>query len=412
MAGAGNAENRVVADDSRRLTRMAELAVGVGANVQPGQVVVVAGLVEHAPLAREIARAAYRAGARIVQARYFDHHFTRALVELGPEESLGVTAPWDLAMIQNLAAEHGAFIQVSGELEPELMADLDGTRVGKARPAELTGELLRVVSNRLISWTIVPLPNAGWAKQVFGTPDLDALWGAVEKAVRLDRADPVTEWRAHVARLEARAAALTERRFDSLRYRGPGTDFTVGLLPSGRWVSAGATTVFGQAHVPNLPTEEVFTSPDRRRAEGGLRSTRPLQVGGTVIRDLEVEFRDSRIVEVRASSGADVVRAELAADENASRLGEVSLVDGTSEVGKLGLTFWNTLFDENATSHVAFGGGFAFCVEDDADRHAGLNLSSAHTDFMVGGPLVEVDARERGGAWVPLLRGDEFQITV
>ncbi len=397
-------------DDSRRLTRMAELAVGVGANVQPGQLVVVVGFVEHAPLAREIARAAYRAGARIVEPRYGDRHFTRALVELGPEASLGASAPWDVSMVQALAAQKGALIQIAGEPDPDLMAGLDGSRVGRSRPQELATELLRVVSNRLISWTIVAVPNPGWAKQVLGTPDVEALWNAVEKAVRLDRADPVAEWRAHVARLEGIASALTERRFDALRYRGPGTDFTVGLLPSGRWVAASAKTVFGQTHVPNLPTEEVFTSPDRRRAQGTLRSTRPLQLAGTVIRDLELEIRDSRIVEVSASSGADVVRADLGADAGASRLGEISLVDGSSEVGKLGLTWWNTLFDENATSHIAYGGGFKFCVDDEADREEGLNLSAAHTDFMVGGPDVEIDAKERGGAWVPVLRDDQFRV--
>ena len=168
--------------------------------------------------------------------------------------------------------------------------------------------------------------------------------------------------------------------------------------------------MFGHKHVPNLPTEEVFTCPDRRRAEGRLRATRPLEVSGTLVRDLEFEFREGRIVEVRALSGADVVRAQLATDADAVRLGEVSLVDGSSEVGKLGLTFYNTLFDENATCHLAYGDGFAFCVDDEADRKAGLNDSSVHTDFMVGGPEVEVDGREPGGAWIPILRQDEFQI--
>jgi len=269
----------------------------------------------------------------------------------------------------------------------------------------------RMVNERLVSWTIVPPPNAGWARQVFGKPDVDALWSAVEKAVRLDRADPIAEWRARLDRLDRIASALTERRFDSLRYRGPGTDLMVGLLPSGRWKSGNFQTVFGHRHVPNLPTEEVFTSPDRRRADGKLRSTRPLQVSGTLVRDLELEFREGRIVEVRASSGADLIRGQVAIDDGAARLGEVSLVDGSSEVGKLGLTFYNTLFDENATCHIAYGDGFAFCVDDETDREAGLNDSSVHTDFIVGGPEVEIDGREPGGAWVPILRQDEFQIS-
>jgi len=399
-----------VIEVANRLRRLAELAVSVGVDVRPGQLVVILAQLDHAPLAREIARAAYRAGASIVEPRYMDRHFTRALIELGPESSLGASVPWDITMLNTLAADRGAFIQVSGDSEPELLADLDGTRVGKARPHDVMVEWGRMVSERLVSWTIVAAPTTGWAQQVFGKPDVDALWSAVERAVRLDRPDPVAEWRAHIARLDRLATALTDRRFDSLRYRGPGTDFTVGLLPSGRWRSGNFETVSGHKHVPNLPTEEVFTCPDRRRAEGKLRSTRPLQVGGTLVRDLEFEFREGRIVEVQARTGADVIRGQLATDANAVRLGEVSLVDGSSEVGKLGLTFYNTLFDENATCHVAFGDGFAFCVDDEADRKAGLNESSVHTDFMVGGPEVEVDGREPGGAWVPILRRDEFQI--
>jgi len=325
--------------EQERLRRLAQFAVSVGGNVQPGQLVVINGLVEFAPLVREVARAAYRAGARTVQPSYSDLHFTRAAVELGPEAALGESMPWDLAMLDTLEREQGCFIKVAGDPEPELLADLPGARVGRSTPREVRARWGRMVGERLVSWAIIAAPNAGWAQQVFGEPDVEALWQAVEKAVRLDRDDPVAAWRDHVARLRRIANALTERRFDSLRYRGPGTDFVVGLLPSSRWTGGDAVTTFGISHVPNLPTEEVFTSPDRRRAEGTLRSTMPLQLAGTVVRDLRFEFRGGQIVRVDASSGADVVRAELATDANAVRLGEVSLVDGSSEVGKLGLIF-------------------------------------------------------------------------
>ena len=393
-----------------RLARLADLAVNVGANVQPGQLVVINAFVQATDAAREVARSAYRAGARFVDVKYVDRHLKRALIELGPDESLSWSTPWDLAMMETLAAERAAYIQISGEFDPNLFVDLDGKRVGRAEPKELLSVWHRLVTAREVAWTIVPAPSTARATEVFGRPDVDALWSAIEKALRLDQADPVAAWRDHLDRLDRIATALTERRFDALRYRGPGTDLTVGLLPSSTWHSGKFATASGQPHVPNLPTEEVFTSPDKRRAEGTIRSTRPLSIAGTIVRDLEFRLQDGRIVDVHAANGADIVRAQLATDSDACRLGEVALVDRSSEVGKLGITFADTLFDENATCHIAYGGGFEFCVDDEADRARGLSDSSEHTDFMVGGPDVVVDGREKNGAWVPIIHDNEFRI--
>jgi len=396
---------------AERVERLAGLAVSVGANVQPGQLVVIGAQPEHAELVRAMARAAYRAGARYVGAVYDDLHLKRALVELGPETSLSYSMPWDLAMLETLVKEKGAYLRISGDPDPELMSGLDAAKVGKAQYRDFRARWSEVVSSRDVSWTIVPLPTAGWAKQVFGRPDVEALWEAVIKSLRLDRPDPAAAWKAHFDRLRKIAAALTERHFDSLHYRGPGTDLTVGLLPSGRWHCADFTTSFGQTHAPNLPTEEVFTSPDRRRANGKIRSTLPLNVPGTMVRDLQFELRDGKIIHVSASSGAEVVRSQLEMDENAVRLGEVALVDGSSEVGKLGLTFCNTLFDENATCHIAYGSGIEFCIQDPADRAEGLNHSAIHTDFMVGGPEVQVDGIDARGSRVTILKDNEFRIS-
>jgi aminopeptidase len=396
--------------DNGRLERYADLTVRFAANVSQGQLVLVQAALEHAPLVRAVARAAYRAGARWVGADYRDEHLRLAMVELAPEETLTWTPPWTLSRVETLAEEGGAVIAIHGDPDPDLFAGVDGARLGRARPLAFAERWRDIATSGRVSWTIVPGPTRNWAAQVFGEPDQERLWSALERAMRLNEPDPEAAWRQRLDKLGAVAAELNARRFDALRYRGPGTDLTVGLLPSSFWQSAEHKTVSGRTNVVNLPTEEVFTSPDRRRADGVIRSTRPLSLGGRTVRDLELTLRDGLVVEVRASSGADVVRGQMESDEGARRLGELALVDGSSGVGKLGLTFFNTLLDENATCHIAYGFGIKTAVTDPRDQEEGLNSAATHVDFMVGGPEVEVDGVERGGGVVPILRGDVFQV--
>src|SRR5918992_113115 len=296
-----------------RIEAYADLAVRVGANVQPGQDVVVSGLVEHTEFMRAVARSAYTAGARHVAIDYSDQHVRRAMLEHAGDDVLTYTPPHLLTLYRHLGDVRGALVHVVGDPEPDLFADLDPERVGKARMLELSELSFTQVNDKSIAWSIVAFPNPGWANTVFGKPDVERLWDAVSQSV---------------------------------------------------WLAAGIETKWGQPHVPNLPTEEVFTTPDFRRADGVVRSTRPLHlpVESVTVRDLELRFEAGRVVDVKASTGADVVRTQMKTDEGAARLGEIALVDKTSAVGKLGLTFSNTLFDENATCHLAWGGGLAMSV--------------------------------------------------
>jgi aminopeptidase len=391
-----------------RLEQYARLTVQVGLNLQPGQTLCVNALIEHAPFARAITRQAYAAGASYVDVLYTDQHVRREHIAQAAEDQLGFSPPWLVQRLTELGETGGALCAITGNPEPELFADLDGSRVGKARMREVA-EASLALSDGLCNWTIVAYPNAGWAETVFGEPDVERLWQAVAQAVRLDEPDPVQAWREHIDRLQARAAVLNERRFARLRYRGPGTDLTIGLHRESAWQAA-LDESGGIKHVANMPTEEVYTTPDARDVEGTVRSTLPLEIQGNIVRGLEVRFEGGRAVEVHADSGEAVMRQHITTDAGAARLGEVALVDGHSRVGQTGLVFYNTLFDENASSHIALGTSIVQAVpwasdlSPDERNERGVNHSSIHTDFMIGSKELEIDGVDADGNETPILR--------
>jgi aminopeptidase len=390
-----------------RLERYAELVVKVGANVQEGQEVFLFPDVAHHNLARALTRQAYRAGASYVHVLYNDGHARRALIELGPDEALTYSPGWLKEFVSSISGN--AMIATTGDPEPELLADLDGERVGRAVPHEVVQIRMQQLAENSVNWCGVGAPSEGWAQQVFGEPDVERLWEKVAFCMRLDEPDPPAAWREHLARLEQRSTQLNELKADALHYSGPGTDLTVGLLPYCRWLSGYGTTAEGVQYVANMPTEEVFTSPDAQRTEGTIRSTLPLPLGGQIVRGLELTFEGGRAVRVEAETGADIIRSHFATIENSDRLGEVALVTRESRVGQSDTLFYDPLYDENATCHVAYGTGFPFLVDGEPDER--LNMANMHIDFMVGGPELEVDAVLADGTEVPLIRNEEWQLT-
>jgi aminopeptidase len=404
----------VTEPDTELLRRYAELAVRVGANVQPGQIVEVTAFLEHAPIVREVARIAYADGAEYVDVHWVDLHVRKAMIATAPEGRLGWTPPWLVQRLEGLVAERSAHVAFVGQADPALLSDVDPARVGRATMLALQDANLRRINGRAVNWTLLAYATPGWAELVFGEPDVDRLWDALKVATRIDGGDPAAAWSERLDELERRAWRLDELRLDAVHFRGPGTDLTVGLLPGSRWGAARFETTWGVRHVPNVPTEEVYTTPDFRRTEGVVSATRPLAFAGVVVRDLRLRFEQGVAVEVDASEGVELVRAQLATDEGARSLGEIALVDGESGVGRTGITFFETLLDENAASHLAYGMGLTASVEGaaelegDALRAAGVNVSSVHVDFMVGGPEVDVDGITLDGGRVPILRDDRW----
>ena len=398
--------------DDDRLGRFSDLVVRVGANVQPGSFVLVRSDIAHLEIARAVVERAYVAGASWVEVDWSDGPIRRSQLTHADIERLTRARPWVVERTKAWAAERGVSITLVGDPDPHLLDDVDPAKVA-AFGVEEARAYREAVLEQQLRWTVVAAPNPGWATEVFGEPDMERLWDAVATAMRLDEADPVTSWRERAAELAARARALDALDLTEVRYRSADTDLTVGLVPNARWTGGAMDDPDGVTYMPNIPTEEVFTSPDRRRADGVISLTKPVIIGGVVVEGLKVTFGAGRITDVTGTSGTESVRAQLGIDEGARSLGEVSLVDRDSRIAKAGILFHNMLFDENAACHVAWGQSFPFAVADglsmsNEERYEiGLNRSVIHTDVVIGGQGLTVTGTGSEGT-IEILRDDEW----
>jgi aminopeptidase len=391
--------------------RLADLIVNFGANVQKGQIVEIGSGLGKEELTRALTASAYKRGAKFVDVYYWDPHLKRARVQYAADDVLDFVPSWYGERALQLGDERGATISLSGPIEPHLFDDLDPERLGRdvfPRVKEWT----TVINERTVNWCVAPCPTPKWAELVHPDLDppaaLDMLWDDIVHICRLDEGDPEEAWRERSSSLAGAAQRLTERRFDAIHFEGPGTDLTVGLLPTSRWIGGGEDTIDGIPHMANLPTEEVFTSPDPERADGTVRATKPLYTQGRIIHGLTVRFEGGRAVQVDAETGAETLRAVMKQDEGGSRLGEIALVDREGRIGPLDTVFYDTLLDENAASHIALGSAYdAAAGEEDRER---LNRSSIHIDFMIGAPDVDVTGITADGESVAVLRDSAWQL--
>jgi aminopeptidase len=397
-------------DASQLIDKLARLSVEYGANVQPGQIVCINTEYGHEELVRAVGAYAYKRGATFVDPWYFDPYLKRARIEYAEEDTLEYVPPWFGQRALGRGELKGAMIAIVGPTAPGLLDGLDPVRVGRDQLPRIK-ENFQVINDRTSNWLVIPGPTDAWARQIHPDADdpLAQLWEDIAHVCRLDSDDPAAAWRERFAQTGAVADRLTELRLDAVHFEGPGTDLTVGLLPSSRWQIANETTVDGLEFVPNLPSEEVTTTPDPERTQGMVRGTRPLVLNdGTQIDGVTVRFEAGRAVEVDAEKGGEALRTRTSVDEGARRLGEVALVDREGRVGQLGTVFSNTLLDENASSHIALGSAYETMVGDeDVPR---INRSELHLDFMMGNDDVAVTGITRSGERLPVLRGGYWQI--
>ncbi|WP_027231108.1 aminopeptidase [Phyllobacterium sp. UNC302MFCol5.2] len=405
--------------DPVKLDRLAEVSVKIGLQLQPGQDLLITAPLAAVPLVRRITEHAYKAGAGLVTALYNDEETTLMRYRNAPDDSFDRSAGWLYEGMAKAFSENTARLAVAGD-NPMLLSAEDPEKVARANRAQSRAyqPALEKIAGFDINWNIVSYPNPSWAKQVFPDQDPDVavamLADAIFAASRVDVEDPVSAWRDHNAALHRRTAWLNAHAFSALHFEGPGTDLTVGLADEHEWHGGASVAKNGITCNPNIPTEEVFTTPHALRVDGHVSSTKPLSHQGTLIENIKVRFEGGKIVEAKATRGEEVFNKVLGTDEGARRLGEVALVPNSSPISASGLLFFNTLFDENAASHIALGQCYSKCfingdrLTPDEVAARGGNKSLIHIDWMIGSGEIDVDGINKDGSAVPVMRKGEW----
>ncbi|MEG0750363.1 MAG: aminopeptidase [Carnobacterium sp.] len=402
------------------LNKYAYAIVKTGINVQKGHTVILQTDVDQAPLARLITKKAYELGAKEVIVKWSDDIVNREQFIGTPQDILTDIPQYKIDESLDMVAKGASRISLRSS-DPDALAGVDGEKVAAYQSAvgKALSEQRKATQANKVSWVVAAAAGSKWAAKVF--PDLateeeqvDALWDAIFKAVHMYDADPVATWEQKDVTLNEKADELNKEQFVALHYTAPGTDLTVGLPVNHRWEGAGSDNVRGERFMANMPTEEVFTAPDANRVDGVVKSTKPLSYAGTTILDMEFTFKDGKVVNVTAAEGEDVLKRLIETDEGAAHLGEVALVPDPSPISQSGITFYNTLFDENASNHLALGSAYAFSLiggtemSEEELKAAGLNRSTVHVDFMIGSKDMDIDGIRKDGSKVPVFRNGDW----
>lgn len=406
----------------QQLEKYAELAVKVGVNVEPGQTLMISASIDTAEFVRLITEKAYQAGAKQVYIEWQDPICTRLKYELAPTEAFDEYPRWQAMGREELAEKGGAYLVIESN-DPEWLKGVDADRISAASKA--AGIALKKWRKSMLSdqmsWCIIAAASRSWAKRVFPEKEeakaVEALWNAIFQATRVDQEDPEGMWKKHNAFLQEKIAFLNQKRYKKLHYQAPGTDLIVELPDRHIWCGGSAKNERGTLFNPNIPTEEVYTAPLRLGTRGTVRSTKPLSYQGNLIENFSLRFENGQIVGISAEKGIDALQSMIGIDEGAAYLGEIALVPHDSPISNTDLIFYNTLYDENASCHLAIGSAISTCIEGGTElspeelRKAGLNESMTHVDFMIGSADLDIDGETDEGIWEPIFRKGNWALT-